>query len=404
MYVTDFLVLKNPRLDHIIQGLGCEGAELTNAYWTILRQRNLVHTAEEEEYRRFTAAPPVTAAELDSAFAMLVRRLFSACVRACPKTNGIAVNFVKAGQLHLQLFYSEAERLLRVHDRWLSARGAIEELGLPDDLVEADIVFHTVKTLFADALEQLPREVFVEDNSKTAEWRKKLEVSRAEQRLLNYWRMGDLIVDTVPGPGLHLRWDVDPRQSFDTSVEIQCHRASQCSHLWDSLLIAEDARTDKMTCIAVWDEDDSEQRTGQAGLTNPRLPPCRSYRYSYSRGEHYEYNLEEGEEYFFVLVMPTDPGSFIEPELARINGNPPLAEVLSAETEPSVVDASALATTTAPAGSFALGPRLRTLDIFQIDRERWYEARSSENVQAVIGILSGEKFLSAETRKRPRMD
>jgi hypothetical protein len=52
----------------------------------------------------------------------------------------------------------------------------------------------------------------------------------------------------------------------------------------------------------------------------------------------------------------------------------------------------------------ALGPRLGTLDMFRIDRERWYEARSSENVQAVIGILAGEKLLSEETRKRPRLD
>jgi len=42
--------------------------------------------------------------------------------------------------------------------------------------------------------------------------------------------------------------------------------------------------------------------------------------------------------------------------------------------------------------------------MFRIDRERWYEARSSENVQAVIGILAGEKLLSEETRKRPRLD
>ena len=183
----------------------------------------------------------MTAATLEPAFATSVHRLLCACVRACPKTNGIAINFVQAGQLHLQLFYSEEERLFRAHERWLSVRGAIEELGLPDDLIEVDVVFHTVKRLFADALEQMPREVFVEDDVRTGEWRRKLEVSRAEQRLLNYLRMGDLRIDTVPKrPGLHLRWDVDSRQSFDTSVEIHCHRASRCAHLRDSLLTAED--------------------------------------------------------------------------------------------------------------------------------------------------------------------
>jgi hypothetical protein len=165
-------------------------------------------------------------------------------VRACAKTDGIAVNFVQAGQLHLQLFYSEADRLFRVHERWLSLRGAIEELGLSDDLMEADVVFHTVKRLFADALEQLPREVFVEeDDSRTAEWRRKLEVSLAEQRLLNYQRIGELKVETLPEhPGLRLSWDVDSRRKPDTVVEIQCHRASQCSYLRDTLLTAADGK------------------------------------------------------------------------------------------------------------------------------------------------------------------
>ncbi len=240
--VADVLVQQNPRLDHIIQGLGCEGVELKSEYWAILRRHNLIRAAEEEEYRRFTAAPPVTAAALESAFAASVLRLLCSCVRACPKTNGININFVQAGQLHLQLFYSEEERLFRAHERWLSVRGAIDELGLPDDLMELDVVFHTVKRLFAEALEQMPREVFVEeDDVRTGEWRRKLEVSRAEQRLLNYLRMGNLRVDTVPKRhGLHLRWDFDSRQSFDTGIEVQCHRASRCSHLRGSLLTAED--------------------------------------------------------------------------------------------------------------------------------------------------------------------
>lgn len=230
---------KNPRLDHIIQGLGCEGVELTKTYWTILRRHKLVRTAEEEECRRFTAAASVTTAALGSDFAKWVNRLLSACVRACSKTRGIAINFVQAGQLHLQLFYSEAERLLRVHERWLTLHGAIEELGLPDDLVETDVVFHTVKRLFADALDQLPRDLFVEeDKSRTEQWRRMWEVSRTEQRLLDYLRMGDLRVDTIPESlGLRLTWNVGCRQP---GVEIQCHRAAQCSHLMDGLLTSDD--------------------------------------------------------------------------------------------------------------------------------------------------------------------
>ncbi len=237
------------------------------------------------------------------------------------------------------------------------------------------------------------------------------------------------------------------------------------------------------------------QQVGEDGMTSPRVPTCRSYRYNYSRGEHYEHDLERGEGYFFLLFTTTDPGAFVgvssvtspalqpppptpssvmsspslhghreassqttnasvssgpepqipladdtddeegsgvvggegvspspAPELARANGNQPLAEPRVAVRERAAVNASPLATTSAPAGSFskcfpvqtlsriltsdlvALGPRLHTLDVFKIDRERWYEARNSGNVQAVIGILAGEKSLPEETRKRPRID
>jgi hypothetical protein len=237
-----FWALQNQRLRHIIQGLGCEGMELTTMYWNILRRHDLIHTAEEEERLRFTAAPPAVVPE--TSFATIVCRLLRACVRSFHKTNNMEIRFVQAGQLHLQLFYSEAERLFLIHERWLSIEGAIEELGLSDDLVEADVVFHTVKGLFADALEQLPREVFLEDaNTRTAEWRRKLEMSRAEQRILNYLRMVNVNIDIVKGrPELRLRWAVDYHWSVDTSLEIQCHRASRCSHLRDNLLIAEDGR------------------------------------------------------------------------------------------------------------------------------------------------------------------
>jgi hypothetical protein len=53
----------------------------------------------------------------------------------------------------------------------------------------------------------------------------------------------------------------------------------------------------------------------------------------------------------------------------------------------------------------ALGPRLQSLDIFEVDKERWYEAKSSENnVRAVIGIMKGEESLPQETRKRRKVD
>ncbi|KXX81537.1 hypothetical protein MMYC01_202498 [Madurella mycetomatis] len=378
---------KNPRLDSVIQGLGCEGVELTNMYWAILRRYKLIRTAEEEERRRFTAAPLVTVSK--STFATSVYRLFRACLRACPTTKDMAINFVQAGQLRLQLFFSEAERLFLVHDRWLSVDGAIMELGLPDGLMEADIIFHTVKRLFADALEQLPSDVFPEDNSKMADGGRELEIKRAEQRLLSHLLLNSSTVHTILSrPALSLNWVVtSPQQNF----EVQCHKASRCAYLWDSLLTAEDARSDKMPCIAPKGEDSPEQRTDQNKSVIPSVPTCRVCRSGHSEGWHYEYGLEEDEEYFFVLVTPSDPTSFVG-----------LSSVKRTDAHPQPRSTPSIVPTSRPS-FIAIGPRLQSLDILAIDTDRWYEERSFGNMRAVIGIVNGEKYLPDETRKRRRV-
>jgi len=158
----------------------------------------------------------------------------------------MAFHFVQAGQLHLQLFYSETEELFRVHDRWLSARSAVDELGLLDSLSEADAVFHTVKRLFSDALEQLPADVFhvVDANdARTTDWRRKLEISLSEQRLLSYLRLfGSSVSVILDSAGLLVAWGwwPDAQCTLGTVVEIQCHKASRCAHLRSKLLTAED--------------------------------------------------------------------------------------------------------------------------------------------------------------------
>ncbi len=319
--------------------------------------------------------------------------LFAACLSACPKTNDLDFGFVQARQLHLQLFYSESERLFRVHERWLSVRGAIEELGLPDDLTEADTIFHTVKSLFADALCQLPRDVFVEaeDNSRTPEWRRRMEVIRAEQRLLNYLRMGDLTVDGIPG-GLRVRWTLDYQQTVNSAVEVQCHLASHCNyrlgcvptadqgsssfapfssifsvnHPQLTMFVAVSAR--EMSCIALPHDtpEDSEQHIDNDGSSDALIRTCRVRRYTtHAKGEHYEHDLNADEEYFFMLVMPTDPGSFVVVSSVvkvppRETPPPPPPPPRSPSVE--VVSSSSLGCTsntnlTVPRPLMALGPR-----------------------------------------------
>lgn len=155
----------------------------------------------------------------------------------------MAFHFVQAGQLDLQIFYSED--LFRVYDRWLSANSAVDELGLPHNLPEADVVFHAVKRLFSDALEQLPVDVFVVEgnDARTTGWGRRLEISLSEQRLLGYLRLVGLSVRVTPDSvGLLVTrgWWPDARRGSDIVVEIQCHKASRCAHLQSRLLTAED--------------------------------------------------------------------------------------------------------------------------------------------------------------------
>jgi hypothetical protein len=180
--------------------------------------------------------------DAESSFATSIRRLFAACLRSCPQTNGMAIDFVQAGQLHLPLFFSKDERTLRVHERWLSIDGAIDELGLPKEWAEVNIVFHAVKRLFANALKQLPLDMFRGDESRSAEGRRRLQIALAEQRLLNNWRLSTgLKVRAIQGcPDLLVRWAETTKFPMDLVIDVWCHEASQYSHVRDSLLISED--------------------------------------------------------------------------------------------------------------------------------------------------------------------
>lgn len=201
----------------------------------------LLRTAEAEEYRRFTAAPigsiPATR------YAIVMSNLLRACLHACHKTSGKAIRFVQAGQLHLALYLTDNE--FRVHDRWLDGVGAVEELGLPEDCVASDTIFHTVKTLFSEALKQLPPQVFLQDDGRQmpVERRRNLERTRTEQRLLDYFRLSNLVVERPNNcceSNFGVKWTVDPRKLLSCEVEIQCHRAACLPRIHKSIYIAED--------------------------------------------------------------------------------------------------------------------------------------------------------------------
>lgn len=233
---------KNPRLGQIIEGMGREPFKLTDRLWDILVKYSLVRTAEEEGKQRYEDSRALTVPR--TSFAMSVNRLLRACLRACPQTSTMKVEFVDAGQTHLDLYVSKTEPLIRIHKRWLSMAAAIVELGLVGDTMETETVAHTVKRLFSDVLEHLPREVFLQqDNSRLPDSHMKREAHRAEQRLAKYQRMEVRIVETrhEGHTKLGLRWAVNARRQDDNAkIEVQCHQVSRCAHLRDNLLLAED--------------------------------------------------------------------------------------------------------------------------------------------------------------------
>ncbi|CAK7210414.1 hypothetical protein SEUCBS140593_000816 [Sporothrix eucalyptigena] len=240
-YYSDTEKNKNPRLDHIIRGLGYTGVKLTQTYWDLLSRRGLIRTAEEEERVLFTSAPRVPVPK--TGFGGRLCLLLSACLRACPQTNDMGFGFVHAGRLNLQLSFSDDDYAFRINDRWLSVEGAAVELCLRGSLAEARVLYHACKSLFSEALEQLPLELFVNKDENPAstppERLRKLEISLAEQRLLNYLRIEHPTVEPVAGrPELRVTWPVDPQWDTGTEIEIQCHRASTCSSLRDNLQIA----------------------------------------------------------------------------------------------------------------------------------------------------------------------
>ncbi|CAK7204861.1 hypothetical protein SEUCBS139899_007623 [Sporothrix eucalyptigena] len=223
-YYSDTEKNKNPKLDHIIHGLGYTGVKLKQTYWDILSRRGLMRTAEEEERVLFTAAPHAPVPETD--FAGRLCRLLSACLRACPQTNDMGFGFVHAGRLNLQLSFSDDDSEFRINDRWLSVEGAAAELCLRGSLAEARVLYQACKSLFSEALEQLPLEFFVNtDENPTStppERLRKLEISLAEQRLLNYLRIENPTVEPVAGrPELRVTWPVDPQWDAGTEIEIQ---------------------------------------------------------------------------------------------------------------------------------------------------------------------------------------
>ncbi|KAG6362559.1 hypothetical protein INS49_007651 [Diaporthe citri] len=381
---------KSPRLRQAIEGIGRKPYEVSKKCWDILEKKNLVRTAEEEALRRFKDAKKVPS--LNISFGLSVYRLLQACIRACPQAPNTQVRFMRAGQLHIDVAISEDKRLLLVHELWLSMKDAVKELGLSGKMAEDKVVIFTVKNLFADVLQQLPRDAFQQERSvRSSEWHMKQEINRAEERLVNRQEMEVRVFNTSENgrSGLRVGWAVNARpQDDNVMIEVQCHLTSRCSGLRNNLSIAGDlpAEGKEMPCFP-------------EAVRQSRPPTCRVRRVPFQQGAHCESGLEEGEEYFFVLVTPTDPNSFVS-----MSDNVRVVAQSGVEQAIAVSGASHQPSPKITPEKFSLESRLDTLDLLAVDTGRLYKAGNSKNVQAFIGFMKGEPSFQEESRKRRRVD
>ncbi|POS73773.1 hypothetical protein DHEL01_v207826 [Diaporthe helianthi] len=233
---------RNSYLVRKIEGMGRQPFRLTDKLWGILFHHGLVYSCDKGAQRYYKKAWTVPVP--GTTFATSVNRLLQACIRTCPQTSEMTLEFVDPGQVHLDVYIIKAKAEARVHMRWLFLDAVKAVLGLVGGVAEADVAAHAVKSLFSDLLEQVPREIFLQQGCLTLpEYNMKQERHRAEQRLANHRMMEVRIIDQKyeSGSGLSVEWAVNSRQPEDDSIiEVQCHRTSTCSHLQDHVLIAAD--------------------------------------------------------------------------------------------------------------------------------------------------------------------
>ncbi|KAK4226536.1 hypothetical protein QBC38DRAFT_444573 [Podospora fimiseda] len=382
--------VQNPRLTQTIKGLGYTPAYISPVYWKVLRRYDLVRTTAEEERRRFMNAQPVASQVFGTDFAGLICRLLSACLRSCPVTEKVNVRFVRAGKLKLKSYLSKPETdsgTLTVHEQWLTYEDALKELGLPED--ESNIndgVFHAVKTLFEDALAQIPDERFellsvrrrqrrragravYLTHERTAKQIRNSEHLLGEQRIFEFFRIETTWGFDINPSSASLRafWFVPPVEFLaaniaKSSVNLELHLEETCSHLRDKYLIGAD-----MIATPACKSEQCRKKEDDVPFTS---------------GSHTFDNLKTGQHYFYIIRMVKNPAAFVFITPPIFFPAPPLR----------------ITTFSRPPGPEnnpvtywykTLGPELERVDVHMLSNGQWYDAVQSDNgdVKALVSVL-----------------
>lgn len=307
---------KNHELPKIIHGLGREGVQIPNAYWSILEMFKFVRTAAQEEERRFLEAQ--MAVVPNTAFAQETYRLIRASLRGCTETHDMGVRFVQAGPLALDICLSGTSGPVKIHSKWLTKAESTKEIGVTSTLLESNVLFHTISRLFSEVL----REVCA-GKSGQAEKEKRERIG-AQQRLLEYLEMKkhlSLGTSSTANRQLSLKWDDKSSWGDGGGVSVQLHREATCFHLRQYAFASEckfhlltqhlqiinirPVHESTVRCIA------SAQPPNSAGTGGNTAQGCLSLTLSLSAGSYDFESLKTREPYFAVILKPSEPNSVV---------------------------------------------------------------------------------------------
>ncbi|RYP13179.1 hypothetical protein DL765_007006 [Monosporascus sp. GIB2] len=360
---------ENPRFDQVVRGIGCQSVALQRSYWNLLSEAGLVHTAQEEEQKRFQAAETVPVPE--EPFPKAVDRLLRASLAACPQTASITVEFAKAGAIRLDSFYACSKQIFKVHDRWLTKAGALAELGLDTDVALTDIISSTVKWLLTDALMQLPLDWFALGSEQYPDWHRRRAMTQGGQRISEYIRIKhNLLVEVrryATNDTISVLWDSATGWVPEADIRIEVHRESTCSAL-KKLLTSKQARRASMSCLGANVLDSG------CGVRCMKFKAKRSYFFALPK-----------EKYFVLMYKRSGPESF----------------VVLFEDIPVVYPPTPQSNTNTGVKTYTTGDRIESLDML-VPRD-WFQGTNKTGSKAVIGIEK-ECPQSDRPQKRPRTE
>jgi hypothetical protein len=165
-------------------------------------------------------------------YAQSVFSSIQACLACCKHTKDVkSVQLVKAGNSYLSVHYDNAKNALSLHEKWVNKSSSAKDLHLPENINTSYVVFHAVKQLFEEALDQ--RLASRQDQTAVI-IEKKQQRNLIDQKLLTYCSiMGSLAVSCTKGglSAVQLQWAGNFTKGYRGYLTVQLHRESTCSHL-----------------------------------------------------------------------------------------------------------------------------------------------------------------------------